>query len=390
MRKKLTRTAVPIIVGTGLVTLDIVIDGLNKRCFAAGGTCANVMIALSYLGWKSVLVSRLGIDSASDIVLDDLETFGVDTTFAKLKPQASTPVIVQRITVDSHGDPYHTFSFSCPSCGRRLPSYQPVSGSVVREMVSQIKEIPTVVFVDRISRGSIDLASSISDLGGIVVFEPSSLSDEKLFREMLDICHVIKYSHECLLDNGDLHWSPNTVLEIQTLGRGGVRHRYRDGRGHRTIWHHSDALPVPKMVDTCGAGDWFSAGLIHRLCRQGKELFSEMGMAEINRTVAFAQRLSSWNCGYIGARGGMYSDRGRAALRSIARLQNYAEALEHKPERDSAAAQNCGCNYRNCDPGIRHTQDSTELPSNADDRMKQERMNCPSNGRESGRHEGII
>ena len=115
-----------------------------------------------------------------------------------------------------------------------------------------------------------------------------------------------------------------------------------------------------------------------------------MGMAEINRTVAFAQRLSSWNCGYIGARGGMYSDRGRAALRSIARLQNYAEALEHKPERDSAAAQNCGCNYRNCDPGIRHTQDSTELPSNADDRMKQERMNCPSNGRESGRHEGII
>ncbi len=117
---------IPSAVGAGLVALDIIVDENKKTAFAAGGTCANVMIGLSYLGWKSRVVSRLGVDYASEIVLDDLKTFGVNTSFAQIEPRARTPVIVQRMRKDSDGRPYHTFSFSCPSCGRRLPSYQAV------------------------------------------------------------------------------------------------------------------------------------------------------------------------------------------------------------------------------------------------------------------------
>ncbi len=160
---------------------------------------------------------------------------------------------------------------------------------------------------------------------------------------MLDICHIVKYSHERLLDYGDLRWGPNVNLEIQTLGRGGVRFRHRDGRGRRAVWHHSDAPPMQKFADSCGAGDWFSTGIIHGLCRQGKKALLGFGLLEVSRAIAFAQRLSVWNCGYLGARGGMYSTSGRAALKSIARLQDTLIAPSAKPERDGITAMVCGC-----------------------------------------------
>jgi sugar/nucleoside kinase (ribokinase family) len=352
MRRRTTKEKVPSVVGAGLIALDIIVDKNRTTALAAGGTCANVLIALSYLGWEAKAVSRLGVDYAAEIVLEDLKTFGVDVTFAQLEPQAPTPVIVQRMRKDRDGRPYHTFSYSCPSCGRRLPSYQPVPANVLEGEMSQIADGVKVAFMDRLSRGAINLASKVSANGGIVVFEPSSVHDGKLFNEMLDICHIVKYSHERLLDYGDLQWGSNVALEIQTLGRGGVRFRHQDARRRRTMWHHSEAPPMQNLVDSCGAGDWFSAGIIHGLCRQGKKSLIRSGIAEINRAVAFAQRLSVWNCGYVGARGGMYSASGRAALKSIARLQDRLVAPPPNPETDRVTARICGCVGESGRPGI--------------------------------------
>jgi sugar/nucleoside kinase (ribokinase family) len=343
MRKKVNKERVPSVVGAGLIALDIILDENGQTAFAAGGTCANVLIALSYLGWKAKAVSRLGADYASEIVLEDLKIFGVDTTFAQLEPQTGTPVIVQRMRKDSDGRPYHTFSFTCPSCGRRLPSYQSVPAKAIEEKVEEITGGVKVAFLDRLSRGTINLASGVRDNGGIVVFEPSSVHDGKLFKEMLEICHIVKYSHERLLDYGDVQWGADVVVEIQTLGRGGVRFRQRDSRRRRTVWHHSDAPQLQNLADSCGAGDWFSAGIIHGLCRHGKKTLIGSGITEINRAVAFAQRLSVWNCGYVGARGGMYSASGRSVLKSIARLQDSLVAPHPKPERDGITARICGC-----------------------------------------------
>ena len=341
MRKKNPITKSPKVVGTGLVALDIVLEDDKRSLIAAGGTCANVLAALSYLGWDSVLVSRLGEDYAAQLVLEDLDIFGVNTEFATLKPSASTPVIVERLRADSHGHPFHTFSFSCPSCGKRLPSYQPVTSAQQFEHLSRIVEGVKVCFIDRVSRGAINLADAVSREGGLVYFEPSSIRDERLFCEMMRHTSIIKYSHERLVDHGDIEWSTATQIEIQTLGRGGARFRFRERSGCSN-WHHCDARPLGKLVDSCGAGDWFSAGLIHWMYFSQGGKIKPMTVKSLTRAIDFAQRFSAWTCGFAGARGGMYTDAGRAVLRSIVRLKETHGALA-KAEVDQVTAKICGC-----------------------------------------------
>jgi fructokinase len=98
-----------------------------------------------------------------------------------------------------------------------------------------------------------------------------------------------------------------------------------------------------KFADSCGAGDWFTTGIIHGLCQHGKEMLLGVGLSEINRGIAFAQQLSAWNCGYIGARGGMYSVSGRAALKVIAGLKRTLIVRSAGPKGDLSAAKVCGC-----------------------------------------------
>jgi len=215
----------PSVVGTGLVALDMVLRHGHMPIITAGGTCANVLVILSYLGWRSELISRVAADRAAEYVLQDLSTWDVSTRFARLKPSGETPVIVERIRRDTQGHPFHTFSLSCPACGRRLPSYQPVTSSAMTELLGQHPKLGEVAFIDRVSRGALDLAQYTVSNGGIVVFEPSSIRDERLFKEMMLTAHIVKYAQETLAEYGELSWSDATRLEIQTLGRGGVRFR---------------------------------------------------------------------------------------------------------------------------------------------------------------------
>ena len=70
----------PTIVGTGLVALDVVFgiaDTSRPTSKAAGGTCANVLTALSFLGWNAYPLARLGSDGASELVVQDLERWKV-------------------------------------------------------------------------------------------------------------------------------------------------------------------------------------------------------------------------------------------------------------------------------------------------------------------------
>jgi fructokinase len=45
-------------------------------------------------------------------------------------------------------------------------------------------ETPQVFFVDRLSRATIDLARTFRERGSIVFFEPSGVSDPRMFKEM--------------------------------------------------------------------------------------------------------------------------------------------------------------------------------------------------------------
>jgi fructokinase len=299
------KPAKPRVWGIGLLALDLIIepDAAQPRV-AAGGTCGNVMAILSRLGWNAMPISRLADDPASSLIVGDLQRWGVDVGRTRLRPSARSPIVVQRIRKDAAGIPFHTFSFSCPGCGRRLPGFQPVTTTSVESVVSQ-NEKPDVLFIDRVSRSSILLAEAASDRGAIVFFEPCGVSNVKQFAEMMEIAHIVKHSHDRLLDVGELEWRSQMLLEVETLGRGGLRFRTSiDSNTKR--WRGLQALPVSHLRDTAGCGDWLSSGLIHNICRGGLKQLTRCSFDRLLGALNFGQGLAAWNCTFIGPRGGMY------------------------------------------------------------------------------------
>ena len=294
--------------GAGLIALDLILgadpEGPVKSW--TGGTCGNVLSILGFLGWKSFPIARMNGDAASERVLADMQKWGVQLDFAKCEPQGETPIIVQQIKPDRNGNPSHRFLWACPSCGKHLPRFRAVTQAAV-EVVSPHMGDASVFFMDRLSRAMLRMAQDASANGAVVVFEPSAKSDPKHFAEAIKIAHVLKYADQRLADAGDMiRDDTSVILEVQTLGERGLRFRSRADSGP-SRWNKMKAFKTRRLADTCGSGDWCTAGLIHKLATGGIERFREFGSNEFADALTYGQGLAAWNCGFEGARGGMYS-----------------------------------------------------------------------------------
>ena len=299
----------PRVYGTGLIVLDLVESEVHPSTrLWAGGTCGNVLSILAFLGWDALPVSRLRRDPAAEYVRSDLSRSGVRLDFLHLEPASDTPVIYQRIRKDSAGIPFHTFSWVCPGCGGRFPRYSPVTQATAQRIAGELLE-PTVFFFDRVSRGSLTLAQTCAERGAVVVFEPSGIGDPALFAEALKTTHILKYSHERMRSSMDLVlpelWRGAPVLEIETLGRGGLRYRCHTNDYSAPTWELVRSYNVPGLRDTSGAGDWSTAGVVSQLSRGGVAGLLRADRSQVLEALAFGQALGAWNCGFEGARGGM-------------------------------------------------------------------------------------
>jgi sugar/nucleoside kinase (ribokinase family) len=299
----------PQVVGTGLIALDIVMSWRDPRPrWWAGGTCGNVLALLGFLGWDAFPIARLRPERAGLFVKADLERCGVHGDYLHLEPQRETPVIFQRIKPDSSGAPFHTFSWICPKCGARMPRYSPVPQSTMKELLSRLGT-PQVFFMDRASQGALIAAEACARQGALIVFEPSSVTEPQLFRRALALSHILKYSHDRMRVASDaldfLKEEEVPLLEIETLGRGGLRFRTRLKEALTTGWELMSGFPVKSVRDTAGSGDWCTAGLLHCLGIQGLRGFLEADRFALREALVFGQALAAWNCRFEGARGGM-------------------------------------------------------------------------------------
>jgi len=297
------------VIGTGLVALDVVVNEKrqNGPHLWAGGTCGNVLAVLSFLGWRAFPIARLGNDSASEFVKKDLAQCKVRLDFTSLEPRARVPIIIQHLTQRKSGLPFHRFSWNCPSCGGWLPPYRAVLESAAQEILPRI-EHAHVFFFDRVSRAALTLAQKSAADGALVVFEPSCSQDRKQFQEALKIAHVLKYSHE---RSGNLkpllaRVKQQPLLEIETLGADGLRFRGQLMGKNSVAWQRLDAYELKEFRDPSGAGDWCTAGIIHKLGQGGWETFRRVTRRKLLDTLVFSQALAAWACRYEGARGGMY------------------------------------------------------------------------------------
>ena len=320
----MTTVTRPKVFGTGLMALDLVVgpDPETPVRSWAGGTCGNVLSILAYLGWDAYPVARLNDDVASDRVRADMKRWGVRLDWANCAPTAHTPMIVQEIRRRRDGRTNHRFSWSCPHCGTWLPPFKAITVDAV-EKVKPALAGASVFFLDRLSRGALELATEASARGALVVFEPSSKSTDKLLAEAIALAHVVKYAdrrlagiHGVMADGGSA-----VLLEVQTLGDQGLRYRHRLRRGV-SRWMYLKAISAPRLADTCGAGDWCTAGLIAKAAAGGREGFRRVGARGVRTAIRYGQALAAWNCGFEGARGGMYAASRRAFQKQITELLN--------------------------------------------------------------------
>lgn len=331
----------PSAIGIGLVALDVVSGGVNhieRAGLYAGGTCGNVLTVLSFLGWGAAPVARLADDAAGRAVRNDMRAFNVDLRLIGLEPRARTPIVGQRIRVDESGSPRHTFSWTCAECGSRFPGFYAVTLASAESVIEHRPQTHTVYFCDRPSPAAVRLAEHFRERGAIVIFEAAGVGVPSHFRAMLELAHIVKYSHETqkVLDILRSDNPATAFLEIETLSAEGLRYIVR--RPHLVgTWRTRSAFEAPRLRDTSGAGDWCTAGIIDALCRRGLPALLRSKDAEIAAGIDAAQSLSAWNCAFEGARGGMYGV-SSAKVKKLAAVIRQAKVNPAVPELNAGAA----------------------------------------------------
>jgi fructokinase len=262
------------------------------------------MTILAYLGWQTYPMATLGEDLAAAHILEDLKRFGVNASYLQRSAMRRTPIVVEKIRTRGFSVPRHRFVWTCPNCGSWLPGYQAVLATEAREIAKTIP-LPNVFFFDRVSRGALELAHASAKRGALVIFEPSGVRDERLFLEAVEVSHILKYSHERFGHLREISGYVPPFLEIETLGGAGLRYRMK---GNRTPsrWREMEAYSVNGLRDTAGAGDWCTAGLLHRLAIRGIAEFKKATKEEIEKALRLGQALAAVKCRYEGPRGVMY------------------------------------------------------------------------------------
>ncbi|WP_346860813.1 PfkB family carbohydrate kinase [uncultured Draconibacterium sp.] len=289
------------IIGTGFLTLDVILNGSKKTPpkFQAGGSFGNVLTILSFLGFNTYPISRLADNKVTDLLLADIQKWDVNIDLIFKQEKGSTPIIIHRILKDKYGKPHHKFEFKNPNNGKWLPSYRPFLSKDVKKIEQCIPKFKLYYF-DRVSRSSIELAKYARNNDALVYFEPSSYNNSKQFQESLNNSDIIKFSSDRIKNYKEIFPKNNSILEIETLGIDGVNYRFKSDN-----WIHLKPFQVNNVIDTAGAGDWSSSGIIKMIATNG-ELVNQTN-EQIEQAINYGQALGAINCLFEGARGAMYN-----------------------------------------------------------------------------------
>ncbi len=293
-------------VGSGLIALDVIVNGnpSTPAKLCAGGSCGNVLAILAFLGWNSSPVARLSKNKASENLLSDFSNFNINTSLISCTDDGATPIIIHRILKDKEGNPKHKFEFRIPKTNVWLPSFKPVLASAVDEIISK-QASSDVYYFDRISRSAINLAKYYKSTGALIVFEPSSYSDNKQFLECIQLADIFKFSDDRISNFSELFPNPVCPLEIVTHGKQGLQYRMKFQKD--TNWVKIPSFKFDNIIDGAGAGDWCTAGIINELGINGSMSFNNASRDDIERALKIGQLFGGINCIFDGARGIAYN-----------------------------------------------------------------------------------
>lgn len=286
----------PVIAATGLICLDIVHASAAGEAplLFAGGSALNAPVILSTMGWQALIAGRIGSDRAQQHIFDDLSRFNVSTSFIDCDPAVHTPVYFQ--TFDESG---HRFQRQCLDCGGESPSYVPHDDQAMRELTERLPDRIDAVIIERDSPAALRFARACKQRGALVYVELNRMSDEPRCIELIGLADVYKYARDrCGMLPDDY---PHPALEIETMGKDGLRYRRRD-----EAWKAIPPLQANGIIDAAGSGDWVTATLLNELGHGGCGKLTDALKQPLDTLFENAQHTAIANARYIGARGRLY------------------------------------------------------------------------------------
>lgn len=271
-----------------------------------GGSPFNVAVGLARLGRPTAFASKVSSDLFGRYLLEYTESQGIDTRFVVSSNAQSTLAFVAM----EGGEPAYAFY------------NEGMAGTLLTP-----EEVPAALFDETaiLHFGSISLLSGTTPAAVLSTVErlkghallsfdpnlrPGLVQDEKAYRDLLDrlagLADVIK------LSASDLQWfAPGSTVEqaaAALAARGPALVAItQGGRGVLAV-RGGDRWEIPsfdvQVVDTVGAGDAFSSGLLAGLADRNivsRDALEGASVEDIAATLRFAVAVSALTCTRAGS-----------------------------------------------------------------------------------------
>jgi fructokinase len=292
-----------VVVVCGEALIDVIRDSSGKESSVPGGGPFNTARALARLGVPVAYLGRLSSDESGRLLAELLAADGVDMRLVSVGPERTTRAIA---TLRRGGITEYSFEFEGTSAPNLTHEMLPV----------QLGHDVDAIHVGTLGLVFEPIAASLAGLlhrereGRLVMVDPNvrpGLIDEGAYRERLDAViaesTIVKASEEdveFLLPGAGVEASAEILragarLVVVTLGARGAYAAHRDLRVFV-------AAPPVEVVDTIGAGDAFSAGLLAWLYDHGK-ISADLALdeEELRAALAYACRVAAITCSRRGA-----------------------------------------------------------------------------------------
>ncbi|MCK8487968.1 PfkB family carbohydrate kinase [Paenibacillus sp. MBLB2552] len=258
-----------------------------------GGAPANVAAALSRLGSKSALISKVGEDQFGSLLHQTLQNAGVDVSGVSYTKEASTTLAF--VHLDDHGD--RSFSFiRKPGADTFLQSMDLPHEKIVN---SRILHYGTVSMTHEPARTATRTAVlQAKEAGVLLSFDPNIRfplweSPEEAKQNILwgmKYADILKISEEELsfitgthdIEEGSLKLAQQfeIALIVVTLAEKGCYYRIGSKDGYVSGFQ-------VKVVDTTGAGDAFLGCLLFKILEAGSPL-KDLTPSQVTNMLTYA------------------------------------------------------------------------------------------------------
>lgn len=300
------------ILGVGLICIDIIIRQGKSLRYYNGGSCGNVISALSFLGWDSDLITRRHEDIAGDILKINFDKIGVNHIEVGKKP-SHTPRIIEKLTIKKGEYLGHDFLLKCPDCFQELPKLKLINTTEIKPIIQSLYRYGAL-YTDRISAGIRSLRDNFNQHGAWTIYEPNSFRNINAFLKNAKESTIVKFSSEKIpfeIANRlrSLADESKILIIVQTLGENGLRFCFRKRNKKLSSWINLPAQPITNLVDIAGAGDWCTAGTIINLLSIHPKSPNWLTENEVISALQYGQALSAISCSFVGGQGLIYADK---------------------------------------------------------------------------------